>query len=52
MSGNQSFFCFEVMCTLRFLCDFPDTPREKGIEEILLAPLHATVAWAIFSRGP
>lgn len=49
MSGNQSFFCFEVMFMLRVLCDFPDTPREKGIEEISFAAralLSAPVRYA------
>ena len=46
-NGRLNFFCCDVIFIWVIRCDFPDAPRKKGIEEILLTPLRATVAWAI-----
>ncbi|MNJ55224.1 hypothetical protein D3C77_507020 [compost metagenome] len=43
-NGRLNFFCCEVIFMLVFRCDFPDTPRKKGIEETCRDPLLASVA--------
>ena len=50
-NGRIVFFCFEVLFMLRFVFDFPDTPRKKGIEEICRDPLLASVTGSVLAVG-
>lgn len=55
-NGRLNFFCCDVIFIWVIRCDFPDTPRKKGIEEICRDPLLASVArqssGCSSSRGP